>query len=342
MDKSSLRLHNHKLSQTSFHDPAEVVAYLGAVQAQDYAGAKWALGLRLIGATDATIEQAFNEGHILRTHMMRPTWHFVTPADLGWMLDLTAARVHKVNAGMYAKLELDAAVFALCQDTLIKVLRGGNWLTRAELGTALEQVGIHAQGQRLSYLMMHAELDQVICSGGRRGKQFTYALLDERAPNTQRLPRDAALAELSRRYFTSHGPATVHDFAWWSGLTITEAKTGLESDGKQFWYVSDQELSSMPETLLLPPYDEYSIAYKDYSAVFEPRFFVQAKNNVYGGSMVSQGQIIGYWHRTLSPRSVSVQFAPFRPLTPAETDGFVTAAQRYADHLALPLINTSF
>src|SRR5512139_384836 len=229
------RLHNQFLSQTNCTSPAQVVEQLGAVQSQDYAGAKWALAQRLKDpATDVAIDKAFNEGKILRTHVMRPTWHFVAPGDIRWLLMLTGPRVHVGSAFMYRKLELDQAIVKKSYRVLEKALQGNKQLTRAELGIAFEKAGILAEGQRLGYFMMSAELDGIICSGARRGKQFTYALLEERAPQVKPLKRDEALAELVRRYFTTRGPATLHDFTWWSGLTMAEAKEGIESVKSQF------------------------------------------------------------------------------------------------------------
>src|SRR5512133_2693861 len=178
LDILRYRLHNQFLSQTECTQPAQVVEQLGAVQSQDYAGAKWALAQRVQGPlTDTEIDKAFNEGQILRTHVMRPTWHFVAPADIRWLLMLTGPRVHQASAFMYRKLELDAAIIKKSYKVLEKALQGNKQLTRTELGTALEKAGIPtAEGQRLGYFMMSAELDGVICNGGRKGKQFTYAL----------------------------------------------------------------------------------------------------------------------------------------------------------------------
>lgn len=218
LDIAHHRLHNQKLLQTTFTKPSQVVAYLGAVQAQDYAGAKWALAQRVKSIiTDAEIDQTFADGAILRTHLMRPTWHFVAPADIRWMLMLTAPRVHAVSAFMYRQLELDKTIIKKSYAVLEKTLRGNKQLTRTELGAAFKKAGIIAEGMRLGYFMMSAELDGIICSGARKGKQFTYTLLEERVPPAKALKREEALVELVRRYFASRGPATLHDFIWWSG-----------------------------------------------------------------------------------------------------------------------------
>ncbi len=220
---------NQRLTGCPFEQPEEVVRWLGAVQAQDYLAAKWALGLRLKEPTDASLDAAFNKGILLRTHVMRPTWHFLTPEDIRWMLALTAQRVHAANGTMYRKLELSPAMLTHCTDVLVKAMAGGRAFTREALRGVLEKAGIEVGiGQRLAYILMNAELNGEICSGPRRGKQFTYMLLDERALPARILARDEALAELVRRYFVSHGPATIQDFTWWSGLTVAEARLGLD------------------------------------------------------------------------------------------------------------------
>ncbi len=276
------RLHNQLISQSTLTKPSDIVKYLGAVQAQDYAGAKWALGLRLQNATDDAIEQAYNDGAILRTHVLRPTWHFVSPADIRWMLALTAPRVNALGAYYYRQVELDDAMFARSNAVLTQTLQGGKQLTRTELLPSFERAGIATNDLRLTHIMMRAELDMVVCSGARRGKQFTYALLDERAPDAIMLERNDALAELSRRYITSRGPVTVQDFVWWSGLTTTDARAGFEMvtaefsheiiEGKTYWFSSSSPITKdgMLTAHLLPPYDEYTIAYKDRSAVLDP------------------------------------------------------------------------
>ena len=227
------RLANQHLAASTLRSPAEIVAWFGAMQAQEYPAARWALGLRARGLDDAAVAQAFDDGAILRTHAMRPTWHFVAPADIRWMQALTGPRVQALNAYYARKNELDGKTVARSRGgDRTRRSAGGRHRTRPELAAALGKAGIPAAGQRLAYLMMSAELDQVICSGPRRGKQFTYALLDERAPRARVLPRDEALGELTRRYFTSHGPATLRDYVWWSGLTMKDARRGVEIAGR--------------------------------------------------------------------------------------------------------------
>jgi hypothetical protein len=349
-DIGRTRLRNQGLDLPRFNTPCEVVAWFGAVQAQEYALAMWALGLRLPGATEAAVERALDDGAILRTHVMRPTWHYVAPADIRWLLALTAPRVNLVNGHMYRRLELDDALFRRSNAVIAQALAGGVQLTRAELGAVLERAGIVTKGMRLGFIVHRAELDAVVCSGARRGKQITYALLDERAPQARVLPRDEALAELTRRFYTSHGPATVEDFAWWSGLTKADVKLGLELanpdvvpeviDGKPYWRASAALDASerAPEALLLPPYDEYTIAYRDHRALLEPPFADQPTSVIFNGVVVIGGKILANWQRRVTNRAVMIEKAPFRPFTATEQDAFVAAAQRFGAFLDLPVV----
>jgi hypothetical protein len=258
------RLHSQHLLGSRFKRPEEVVSWFGAVQSQDYAAAKWALAQRLENPMDIEIEKAFANGAILRTHLMRPTWHFVSPLDIRWILELTASRVKAVLATPFRKAGLDVETLSRSRVALEQALEGGRSLTRAELRTAFERAGIPGLDQRFPYLLTQAELDGLICSGPRKGKQFTYALLAERAPQARTLERGEAVAELAKRYFTSHGPATLQDFAWWSGRTIADARVGLEANpsplhpeviaGKTYWLAGqlppDAELSRPPAAKL--------------------------------------------------------------------------------------------
>jgi len=352
IDILSYRLRNQLLSQTELTSPVEVVIWFGAVQAQDFAGAKWALGQRVKDATEAEIDRAFNEGKILRTHVMRPTWHFVAPADLRWLLKLTAPRVHAANGYQYRALEISSSLMQQSQTIFEKALRGGKYLTREELALALKQAGISSDDQlKITYLVLSSELDGVICSGPRRGKQFTYALLEERLPPSHDMARDEALAELTRRYFSSHGPATLQDFIWWSGLTSADAKSGLEMlgaelareriSGQLYWFRELGEVTkeSSPAVHLLPDYDEYGVGYTDRTLTYDTIHdsLLDAR-----GSFIAQyiividGQIKGTWKRTIRKNSVIVEINPFRTLKKAEKKEVTRAAEGYAKFLGLP------
>jgi hypothetical protein len=342
------RLRNQSLAASRLRTPGEVVAWLGAAQAQDYAGAKWALGLRAKGLTDAAVERAFDEGAILRTHILRPTWHFIAAADIRWMLALSAPRVHAVNAYAYRTFELDAAVLRRSRAALERALAGGRQLTRLELANALRRAGVQADGPRLAYVMMHAELDAIICSGARRGKQFTYALLDERAPRAKVLAHDDALAELTRRYFSSHGPATLRDYVWWSGLTARDARTGIEmsslaqtvSGGRSYWFVSGRSrvTSSSQSAHLLPNYDEYVIAYKDRELVAGPPQGRDARPpDVFSHSLIINGSLAGSWRRTAGRDAVAVEVTPYTRLTASGTRALAAAARRLGTFMDVPV-----
>jgi len=342
------RLSQQRLTRDPLSTPAEVVAWLGAVQAQDYAGAKWSIGQRMPGATDALVEQAFNAGAILRTHVLRPTWHFVAPADIRWMLELTAPRVNGLNAYYYRQNQLDDALFARSNAAIAAALQGGRQLTRAELTAALADAGIQAKGLRLLLIFFRAELDALICSGPRRGKQFTYMLLEERVPPVPSLSHAEALAELTRRYFTGHGPATTRDFAWWSGLTLADVKAGLEMaaaaldhaevDGQTYWFPAAMPPAPAdgPTAHLLPTYDEFLVGFAAFDAARKGSR-IDAELNSYVSTIVVNGQVAGSWRRTLTKKTVSIQLAPFTPLAPADSAALSSAAQRYAQFLGLTL-----
>lgn len=353
LDIAHARLHNQYITGSPLKEPGEVVSWLGAVQAQDYFGAKWSLGLRLQGTLDDDIERAFNKGAILRTHLLRPTWHFVTPADIRWMLALTAPRVHAANAYMYRKLELDSAVFKRSSVALTRALQGGLQLTRDEFRRVLQVAGIEpVVGLRMAYLLMHAELEGIICSGPRRGRQFTYALLEERVPPARTFEHEAALAELARRYFTSRGPATVQDFAKWSGLAVASARRGLEAvqsqlqhavvGGQPYWFSADRPVKNAgsPTVHLLSIYDEYISGYKDHTAVMDEEIGEKlvALGNALGYIIVLDGRVVGAWRRTIGRNAVVIDINLFTRLTNAENQALVVAAHQYGKFLGLPVV----
>ena len=353
LDIAHERLHNQYLCAPGSKKPADVVRWLGAVQAQDYYGAKWALGLRTRGATDETVEQAFTEGKILRTHVMRPTWHFVAPADIRWMLKLTAPRVNARSAYQYRKLELDDAVFKRSNKALFGALRGGQQLTREILRSAVQQAGVPCDDLlRFIHILFRAELDGLICSGARQGKQFTYALLDERVPQAKTLAHEEALAELTWRYFKSHGPATLADFVWWSGLSTTEAKGGLEMvesrlvkemiDGQSYWLSSSSPKVNRASRVayLLPAFDEYLVSYKDRGAALAAKHRQQGIRDsmLIGSVIVIGGRVVGTWKRALEKELVKITLSAFSPLSKAEREAVDCAAQRYGSFLGMKVV----
>jgi hypothetical protein len=351
LDITAARLSNQRLSRAPLATPQGVVSWLGAVQAQEYADAKWALALRMRSASDAVIERAFAAGTILRTHVLRPTWHFVAPADIRWLLALTGPRVSARLASYNRRLELDAPTFRRSRKAIAMALRGGAQRTRQELKVVLRRAGIRVDNvQRLAHIVMQSELDGVICSGARRGRQFTYALLDERVPTSSAISRDSALAELARRYFNSHGPAQLHDFVWWSGLTAADARAGLEMakrdianeivNGKTYWLSSSvTSVSQRRSAFLLPLYDEYLIAYRDRSAALDvSRWTRIVSRDPLSAPIVVGGQVVGGWRKALGKRgTVAITVMPFASVSGHHARAIAKAARAYARFLGLAL-----
>jgi hypothetical protein len=348
------RLDASGLLATRFSTPEAVVGWFGAVQSQDYPGASWGVGQRLgPTVTAADIDAAFDAGRILRTHAMRPTWHFLLPADIRWVLALTSRRVQRLNGTHYRRLALEAADLARGADVIAGALCGGRQLTRRELASALQAAGTATGDLHLTLQVMNAELEGIICSGPRRGRQFTYALLEERVPPAPRLSRDEALADLTRRYFTSHGPAQPRDFAWWSGLTLADAKAGLalagpglvrESiDGTDWWWAPPPDREpQLPEggplVQLLPNYDEYLGSYRDHEPTFDAAMLGQRwVAEVFAAHLVVRnGLAIGGWKRELGPAEVVVRPDILVALDADERAALERAAAAYGAFLDRP------
>lgn len=339
------RLHNLRLSGSLAGSITDIVESFGAMQAQEYSSAKWALGLRVPGISESDVDRAFDRGDLLRTHVMRPTWHFVTPSMIRWLLELTAPRVHASSASRYRDLGLDTATRKRSVTVLRRSLRGGRHLTRAELSSVLRRSGISTDGQRLPYLLINAELDAVVCSGPRRGKQFTYALFEERVPPGRSLSADEALETLAHRYFTTHGPATARDFAWWSGLTVGTARTAIEMldgmlesetiGGLTYWSdgAAAARLSSSA-VHLLPAYDEYVVAYRDRDAV---PYRSSSMPDAFGNPLVIEGEVVGSWRKRLATGRAVVEAAIRRPTTKAASRALRGATAQYAAFLGVPV-----
>lgn len=346
------RLLRQRIAGTGFERAADVVRWMGAVQSQDFPAAKWGLGLRSRASNDQDIEAEFAAGALLRTHVMRPTWHFVAPEDIRWLQALTAPRVKALNAYQHRNLELDRGLLRRSNAIIVKALRGGGQLTRLELGAILGKAGIRASGLRLTYLVFEAELDALICSGARRGKQHTYALLEERAPQARELSHDEALARLTLRYFTSHGPATVQDFSWWSGLPAAQARAGLAAvksklveetlDGRTYWMTASRPSPRRPaqSACLLPNYDEYIVGYADRGAIFDAVHaeHLDARHNpLFMHTVVIDGRIVGTWKWQRGRETVKIRTAPFTRIQTPQLTAIAKAARRLAGFLGLKL-----
>ncbi len=344
VDVALQRLFSQQIAQPTFAHPSEVVAWLGAVQAQDYLGALWAVGLRTPGATEQMIEQALAEKTIVRTWPMRGTIHFVAAADVRWMLELLAPRVVRRSASRRTQLGLDETIIAASAKVIARTLQGGKQLPRNALYGLLEQAQIATDSSRGLHILGRLAHDGLLCFGTRDGKQPTFALLDEWVPGAQSLPRDEALATLALRYFTSHGPAIVQDFMWWSGLTVTEAKAGLaaitsqlgrELIGGQDYYFG-QALPAAPtrplDAFLLPPFDEFLVAYRDRSAALDAHghaLVVPGGNGIFNPIIVIDGRVVGTWKRTIKTDSVVMTFSPFTSFSDEQIRAITAAAERY-------------
>jgi hypothetical protein len=347
-DLTAQRLHTHHLLKPDFESPADVVRWFGAVQAQDYFGSLYAIGLRLPKATEKTIETAVADRTIVRTWPMRGTIHYVPAEDVRWMLTLLARRRIPRNRSMYLRVGLTQEDLELARKVLVRVLSGGRLLTRAEVYQALDAARVRtAPDQRGLHILGYWAQMGLICLGARRGKQTTVTLLDDWIPDGRTLPGDEALAELATRYFTSHGPATLADFAWWSGLNAADARAALHSvrsrlvpqtvDSRTYWSGSSEQPHDLPspDVHLLPAFDEFTVAYKDRSPIVDPAL---AKDVGYalGPSILADGRMVGRWKRTLGKDAVAIQLDLLAPLNRKQRTALAAAADRYGAFVGLP------
>jgi hypothetical protein len=375
-DLLQFRLANQFIINSPAKTPYEVVSGLGAVQAQDYLGALWAVGVRTIASPqklsndpsdneakkrektkrknslkESVVEQALSERKILRTWPMRGTLHFVASEDARWMLDLMAQRILSRSAGTYRKEGLTETEFNKCQDLIIKSLEGGRALTRDEFYKTLNDEGIATSDQRGLHIIGYLAMNKIICFGARVGKQQTFVLLDEWVPAPRVLTKEESLAEIALRYFTSHGPATLNDFVWWTGLLVTDAKRAIESvknnlsqkiiEGQVYWMKQGlpDNASYTKSTFLLPPYDEFLISYSDRSAAVDKKYSneIMTKNGIFNPIIVKEGKVLGIWRRTLGGNEVTIELLPFGPLSKGalkEIEGF---AEFYSDFIGKEL-----
>ncbi len=344
------RLINQGIAAADATAVAEVITRLGAMQAQDYPGAFWSIGLRMPHATPQLIEQAITDRTIIRTWPMRGTLHFVPAADARWMLDLMTPRVLASTTSRNRNLELDDATLARAHDIFAAALSGGKILTRTEMRALLESHGIAAANQRGTHILWHWAQKGLLCFGPHQGKEPTYVLLDEWVLHHNTPSRDEALATLAERYFTSHGPATERDFAWWSGLTLTDVRAALamiqpklirETIGDKTYYMpplAEKDLDTSG-VYLLPGFDEYMLGYTDRSAALHidhSQKVVPGNNGMFLATIVSNGAIAGTWKKTPRAKSLTVTPTFFDGFTTTEIQALAKATQRYGDFIGLP------
>lgn len=347
-----LRLRNQGISSAPFAGAEDVLRSLVAMQAQEFTASKWAIGQRVRGLTEADVDRALADGRILRTHLLRPTWHYVLPADIRWIQELTASRVRSVLASYDRKLGLDEAVLARGRDVIERALAHGSHLTRAELGEALHAESLPMSGQTLAHLVMHLELDAAICSGAPRGRQHTYALVAERAPKARQLDRDEALAELALRYFTSRGPATVKDFRWWSSLTAPDAARAIELTGNALeqrrigeltcWLAPDSAgpTRARHAAHLLQAYDEYMVAYTESRYVIDRADEAGRHMGIatpFPHAVIVDGQVVGYWRPQTRSKGVTVEVQWLPSFDESRLGDVEAAVNRYGRYAGRPV-----
>ncbi|HEY7025847.1 MAG TPA: winged helix DNA-binding domain-containing protein [Candidatus Limnocylindrales bacterium] len=353
LEVARLRLRNQRVTGEHCQKPADVVSWLGCVQSQETALAKWSIGMRLAGRPrENDVDEALSRGEVIRTHILRPTWHYVLPADIRWIMRLTAPRVLAASAGRMRQLELDAKQIAQASDVMARALEGNKNLTRLELQAALEKAGLHPDGQRVAYMVMAAEKALVLGSGPSRDGKQTYALLDEFAPpsaaDKQPFDRDAALAKLTIRYFTSHGPATIRDLVWWSSLTTADVKRGIDMNGpalerldvggEQFWWAGDRggraDSPASPTVHLMQAYDEYVVAYRSPRTPINVAGLASAsvlQRPPFYHAIFVDTQLVGFWRRLTARSGFTIDRVMLRALTSAEDEALRAEVGRYAE-----------
>ncbi|KAA3642363.1 MAG: winged helix DNA-binding domain-containing protein [Chloroflexi bacterium] len=340
------RLHHQNISNHQFSAPVEIVSWLGALQGQDYPGAKWSLGLRLPHITETEVEQAILDKKIVRSWLMRGTLHLVAAEDLRWMLELLRERNIAGARSRHKQLKLDEDTFKSSQKVLHKILKKENALERKDIFEHFEKANITLEGNRGYHILWRAAHDGVICFGPMRGKQPTYVLLDEWVPEGEELDLDEALAELARRYFQARGPATLEDFAWWSSLTLTDARAGLEAirsklqemvfDEQSYWMFDSGAPTSEKDAYLLSSFDEYLLGYTDRSTVLDHENAKKVQpghSGTFRPTIVIDGQVAGTWKQTLKKNTVTIETSPFTKFTKAQSKAIAEAAKRYGQYL---------
>lgn len=322
---SQLRLYNQKITHSDLTSPADVVRRMGALQAQDFIMSKWAIGLRMQNSTEEMINREIDSGRIIRTHVLRPTWHIVSAEDVYWIIELSAPQIKALLSYRDKRLGLTAEIFLKANKIIVKSLEGNRHKTREELIPELKNAGIRVDENRASHIFLRAEIEGLVCSGKRVNNKPSYTLLEEWVPvkNTMK-DREAALQELAIRYFETRGPATVRDFEWWSGLSLKDSKLALSMnkghlqsrsvDGQEYWYneVSFNEKHNA-NNLLLPAYDEFLISYRDRSAVMQTieNEQVVSKNGIFYPTILINGIVVGTWKRNLKNGIATIMLEPF-------------------------------
>jgi hypothetical protein len=341
------RLRAQRISSAAFARPEQAVAWLGAVQAQDYLGALWAVGLRVAGATERDVEDALDRRAIVRLWPMRGTLHFVAAADARWIAELLAPRAAAAAAGRMRAFGIDDAELARARRAIERALAGGRRLDRPALYRVLDDAGVATASSRGLHLTWRLAHDLVVCFGPRDGKQQTFVLFDEWLPDAPRLPRDEALATLAARYVTSHGPATLADFAWWSGLALADCRRAIAAAGAAleehagYWSgaaAPPRAKRGDDGVHVLPAFDEYLVGYTDRRAMLDARFAARAGT---GGllfpTVVVGGRVVATWKRDFVREEIECTLDRFGPLSAAAERRIAGALASYGRFLGLPV-----
>jgi hypothetical protein len=340
-DVLGMRLANLRLSVPG-DSPAGLVDWFGAMQAQDLASGKWSLGVRLPGSSEVGIDAALASGEVIRTWPMRGTIHLIHPKNARWMLELTGSRALMGLQKRWDYLGLDKETLDRAADVLGDALRGGKRLTRDQCLDVLSDAGIDTGPGRSYHLLWHTAQIGVTCIGPNEGKEQTFVLLDDWAPEQRRPDRQEALALLAQMYFRSHGPTTRADFQGWTGLTAKDARTGIDQAdlqratwaGREVFYV-DSERPEPPKALLLPGFDEYLLGYKDRGLFLHPADsdkIVPGGNGMFKATVVESGTVVGTWHRKPLSKTLRVTISAFAPLTKTTRRAIETRAHEYASY----------
>jgi hypothetical protein len=346
-DISNLRLSSQQVEDPEFKTAKELVSWMCAMQAQDYKMAEWAIGLRLRDATEKSVEYAADEGEIIRTHLLRPTWHYVSCDDIYWLLDLTAPKIIAAMKWRDRELGITESMYSKSNFVIERTLAGGKHLAREEIVAELMRSGIPADNNRASHFLVRAEVEGIICSGKMKAGRVTYALLQERVPKIMTLSRDEALAELAGRYFRSRCPATLQDFTWWSGLNAGEARRAVEMiksdlvpeifDNQTYWFPGNfsGRHHGKGGFYFLPAFDEFIISYRDRSASLPPVNHVKAvsSNGIFRPLLVRNGQITGIWKRTVKKDKVIMEAELFDSSGKISEKALMKASASYGDFL---------
>jgi len=344
---STLRSFNQQITNPKFKSANEIASCMGALQAQDYAMSKWALGIRLQNSTEAAINMEFNSGNIIRTHLLRPTWHIVSSKDIYWISSLTAPRIKASLKFRDKQLGLTDIIYHKCHRILEKSLRDSNHQTREALILELKKSKIDVEENRASHIFLRAELDGIICSGKQKEGKPTYAILEEWVPEHNKTHREEALKELAKRYFTSRGPALIQDFTWWSGLSLRDVKLALDFNKgcliseviqNQTYWMADTYSEPTPdsaEIYFLPAFDEFLISYRDRTAslLLVDNKKVISVNGIFYPIVMKCGQVIGSWKRNIRNNHVLFTKNLFKSGTSDQDINFLRSINRYSNFI---------